>query len=567
MLLIFLLMLTFSNAEYETLCTSNACFTLHLDGLSFVEANTNCNNNGGYLMTIRSKEEEDILQTLLSQISLQEKHFKIRIGLKLHRESCVISQEPLKGFKWVSGAEDSEYSNWGREPHSTCHERCVSISYNPMSHSHLKWTDGSCLKPFPYVCMFYFKGMCKALTISGPGQITYTVPFSKESQNYQLKLLPVGTYVDIMCDGQEPFYILCSNAHNKGYTWSKPGPFCQTNRSCAIKNGGCEHVCKQEGKEVTCSCNNSYELNEDGVSCGLKNMCSENTCQHQCIMGETGFTCLCPDGMELSSDQRSCLDIDECASQEVCREGSCVNTEGSYICSCEEGFEMIHGHCKDIDECVTSKCEHTCSNSVGSFSCDCNNGFKLSEDGYSCEDINECLGSICKFECVNTRGSFVCACPSGYQVDRSGVCFPTDVSSGSLPESLSESPSESSVVLDVQENFTESLSSTVELQHESPHTNAPSPDFNDTHNQDPVDTSLATSLSKSFNNRVIICVLGSVIPLVVLVAITVGILAVRCNQVKKEVKKNTATDGYCWVSSGLDPRLEKLYESIPTDDL
>ncbi|KAJ0008814.1 hypothetical protein NQD34_016229 [Periophthalmus magnuspinnatus] len=528
MLLIFLLMLTFCNAEHQTLCTSNTCFTLHLNGLSFEEAYKNCDDNGGYLVTIRSKEEEDTLRMVLSQISPQEKPFKIRIGLKVDKGSCVISNVLLKGFKWVSGAQDSQYSNWGKEPPSTCHERCVHIHYNPVGDNNLKWFDSSCNKVWPYVCKFYFRGMCTALTNLGHGQITYTVPFSRESQSYQMQSLPVGTYADITCDGQDPFYSLCSKTHENIYAWTKPGPFCQKNRSCAIKNGGCEHVCNQEEKELICSCNNDYELNEDGLSCRLKNMCFEDTCQHQCIMGKMGFTCLCPQGMELSSDQRTCL---------------------------------------DIDECVNSICEQTCLNSIGSFSCLCSNGFDLSKDGYSCEDINECLNDTCEFECVNTEGSFLCACPNGYQMDRNGVCFVIDVSSESLPESLPESPSESSTVLDVQENFTKSLSNTVELQHESPHTNAPSPDFNDTHHRNLVDKSLATSPSKSTNNRVIICVLGSVIPLVVLVAITVGILVVRCSQVKKEAKKNTTADGYCWVSSGLDPRLEKLYESIPTDDL
>ncbi|KAK7904861.1 hypothetical protein WMY93_017468 [Mugilogobius chulae] len=173
--------------------------------------------------------------------------------------------------------------------------------------------------------------------------------------------------------------------------------------------------------------------------------------------------------MELASDQSTCLDVDECALQ-VCGEHLCSNTVGSYNCVCKEGFEMIDGVCQDTDECVNSKCERTCSNSVGSFSCHCNEGFQLSEDGFSCEDINECLASSCKFKCLNTEGSFLCACPNGYQLDRKGDCFPINVSS------------ESSTVLD--EIFTESLSSTVELQHESPQTNAPPLDSNATHNSD-----------------------------------------------------------------------------------
>lgn len=560
MLLIFLLMFAFSRAEHQTLCTSNACFTLHLNAVSFDKARSNCNDNGGYLMTIRNREEEDVLRALLSETPEEEKPLKIRIGLKLLRESCVISHAVLKGFKWVSGEEDSLYANWGKEPKSTCHERCVSVTYHPMGHNQIKWIDGSCNKEAPYVCMFYFQGMCSALTLLGHGQITYTAPFSKESQNYQMKSLPVGTYADITCSDQEPLYSLCSKTHNNHYAWSNPGPFCQNDRSCTVKNGGCEHVCNQEGDEVICSCRDGYELNKDGLSCNLKNLCFEDTCQYQCIMGETGFTCLCPLGLELESDKRTCMDIDECLEREVCGDHMCINTEGSYSCKCKEGFEMIDGECKDVDECRSSRCEHTCLNHLGSFSCQCYDGFELSEDGQLCEDIDECLVDSCTFECVNTRGSFLCVCPIGFQLDRDGECFPTVVPSESLPEF----PSESSTVL-VQENFTESFSSTVELQHESPHTNTP--EINVTDNHEKVDASLATSPSKSTNNRVIICVLGSVIPLVVLVGVTLGILIYRCSQVKKEAKKNTTADGYCWVPSGLDPRLEKLYESIPTDDL
>lgn len=558
-----MLMFAFSRAEQQTLCTSNACFTLHLNAASFDTARKDCDDNGGYLMTIRNREEEDTLRTLLSRTPQQEKPLKIRIGLKLRRESCVISHTPLKGFQWVTGEVDSQYSNWGKEPPSTCHEMCVTVTYHPTGHNHMKWIYGSCKKPDPYVCKFYFKGMCNALTLLGNGQITYTAPFSKESRNYQMKSLPVGTYADITCSDQELLYSVCTKSHDDLYAWSIPGPFCQTNRNCTTKNGGCEHMCNEEGEEVICSCNDGYELNEDGLSCRLKNMCFEDTCQYQCVMGETGFTCLCPQGFELDTDRRTCLDIDECLWREVCGDHLCINTEGSYACTCKEGFEMIDGECRDFDECISHTCEHTCLNNIGSFSCQCHDGFELSEDGQSCEDINECLVDSCKYECVNTRGSFLCACPIGFQLDRNGECFPNVVPSESLPES----PSESSAILEVQENFTESFSSTVELQHESPRTNAPRPEINATHDHEKVDTSPATSPSKSTNYRVIICVLGSVVPLVVLVGITLGILIFRCSQVKKETKKNITADGYCWVSSGLDPRLEKLYESIPTDDL
>lgn len=550
-------MWSFSSAEHQTFCTSNACFTLNLDRVNFKKAQLNCENDGGYLMTITNSEEEDVLRTLLSQSPQQVRPFKVHIGLKLHRMSCVDLHTALRGFKWVSG-EDSQYSNWKKNPVNTCTQRCVSVHYYSTGHNHMKWTDGSCKSLASYVCKFYFKGMCKALVHSGLGEITYTAPFSQDPQKYQMKILPVGTYAIVQCDDQQTYYSVC-NLNDDVYSWTNAGPFCTSDRNCATQNGGCEHVCSQKREEVICSCNNGYELDEDGFSCRLENMCYIDTCQYLCVMGETGFTCQCPQGLKLDLNQRTCSDIDECQS-DVCGEHLCENSEGSYRCFCKTGYEMIGGDCVDANECESTLCEHFCLNSIGSFSCQCNEGFQLSEDGLSCEDINECLRNSCKFECVNTPGSFVCVCPIGFQLDRNGVCFPDN-------QETEPSASPSPTVKEMQENFTESLGSTVEVQHESPTTDAPLSDFNVTQYNGQVDASLGTSVNHITNSRVIICVLGSVIPLVVLVAITLGILLFRYSQVKKETKKNMTTDGYCWVSSGLDPRLEKLYESIPTDDL
>uniref|UniRef100_A0A3P9BGQ8 Complement component C1q receptor n=1 Tax=Maylandia zebra TaxID=106582 RepID=A0A3P9BGQ8_9CICH len=192
--------------------------------------------------------------------------------------------------------------------------------------------------------------------------------------------------------------------------------------------------------------------------------------------------------------------------------------EIAYTRSCDisnVGYKMMDGKCRDVDECAQRKCEHICLNTIGSFSCFCKEGFAFSEDGHSCEDINECV---------------------------------TDSCSGT------------------QENFTESLTSST-TEHPYPQTDSPIPDPEKVTNKDPLsNTTMATSFAKTINSRVIICVLGSVIPLVVLIAITLFFAIFRCSRSKKEVKKNTTADGYCWVSSGLDPRLEKLYESILTDD-
>lgn len=41
----------------------------------------------------------------------------------------------------------------------------------------------------------------------------------------------------------------------------------------------------------------------------------------------------------------------------------------------------------DIDECLSSPCEHICTNLVGSFQCSCNTGYQLDFNQRSCRGI------------------------------------------------------------------------------------------------------------------------------------------------------------------------------------
>ncbi|XP_076017102.1 uncharacterized protein cd93 [Genypterus blacodes] len=554
-------------AEPETVCTSNACFTLHTDRLSFEGARQNCVHNGGYLMTVRDREEEKILHSLLSRVERQrqDRTLKFWIGLRLHKGDCVVPHRTLRGFKWVSVEEDSTYSNWERDPVSTCtEERCVRVHYSLSGQNLLKWVSGPCKIPTFYVCKFYFKGMCEALALLGPGQVTYTAPFSTKPQGNDMKSLPLGTYADILCDDQQAHYSVCM-ATNSSYSWTVPGPFCKAAApDCDFKNGGCAHECTEAFGGPRCSCQKGYDLDEDGFSCKIKDDCGELACEHRCVKAQSGPSCGCPEGFQLAADQRSCIDVDDCRS-DACGDHACLNTRGSYSCVCKEGYEVIGGVCVAVDECAQSVCPQRCVNSADSFSCHCSPGFSLSEDGRSCVDVDECVADPCGFQCLNTPGSFVCFCPHSFRLDADGLsCSPgaADASTESFSR-LGEGQTGL--------NATESLSTTpAELQHQSPHTDAPSPhSINITHEEESrgSNVSAGTSLSKPLNSRVLICVLGSVIPLLVLLAVTVAIAIFRCSRTKKEPKKPATADGYCWVPSGLDPRLEKLYESILTDDL
>lgn len=538
MLLLFLWLLVSafrgtSGAEQETLCTTNTCFTVHMARVSFEVARESCEHSGGYLMTVRDREEENVLRCLLSRIQRQhpERAQKFWIGLKLRKGDCVLAYQTLRGFKWISGEEDSSYSNWEKEPVHTCSgERCVRVLHTLSGENQLKWTAVACKSPSFYVCKFYFRGMCKSLTLRGPGRISYTAPFSTKPQHYKMQLLPYGTYADISCSDHQSLVSVCTQI-DRGYQWSDPGPFCKAEtQNCTIHNGGCEHLCQQEAGGVRCFCKEGYSLEEDGFSCRGAAMCREDVCEPRCVPEESGQSCQCLDGFKLEGNQHNCSD-----------------DQGS----------VVAGGCGQGDECERLRCHHGCSNSSGALSCHCQRGFSLSQDGRSCLDIDECATGVCQFQCVNTQGSFQCTCPPGLHLHSHGSACRRETGEAAAPDGQAE--------VGTPESLGEPFSrSTVEPQHQSPPFPVPV-NFSESEQQSNVSSS--ARFPEAVHSPVLICVLGSVIPLLLLVAGTLAIVIFRCNQTKKEAKKNAATDGYCWVSPGLDPRLEKLYESILTDDL
>ena len=41
----------------------------------------------------------------------------------------------------------------------------------------------------------------------------------------------------------------------------------------------------------------------------------------------------------------------------------------------------------DIDECLSSPCNHTCTNTAGGFQCSCNDGYELDDDRRTCNGV------------------------------------------------------------------------------------------------------------------------------------------------------------------------------------
>ncbi|XP_048450707.1 low-density lipoprotein receptor-related protein 1-like, partial [Rhincodon typus] len=65
--------------------------------------------------------------------------------------------------------------------------------------------------------------------------------------------------------------------------------------------------------------------------------CTRAGCTHRCAVTNAGVSCYCNNSYALAEDGKSCRDFDECTVYGTCSQ-TCINTDGSYSCSCVEGY-------------------------------------------------------------------------------------------------------------------------------------------------------------------------------------------------------------------------------------
>lgn len=412
--------------ETDALCTADSCFVVHFQRKTFLDSWRSCKEGGGNLVTIKRKEDAGTIAQLFSSVDLRHSRTKVRVWIGLQRQprQCSATQ-PLRGFSWTTGDQDTEYTNWqGEDSAGTCSApRCVVVGYdNQKSSDNLKWVDASCMVHMDgYLCRYAYKGMCSPLWSEGAGKALYTTPFGLLST--LLTHVPPGTVATLPClsGSKRDSSVLCTLVDDSSAGWSRDPPLCSDPPApqdwCQVDNGGCEHFCRADAVHFYCECVDGYQLAENGHNCELLDVCERAPCKFECVPVLDSYRCACPDGYMLAPDEHGCMDVDECL-QSPC-EHVCVNSPGSFECRCWEGYLLDdEGVCEDADECMANPCEHACENTVGSHICHCNLGFSpVPEDTSRCQDTDECqIAGTCQQMCVNFEGGFQCYCEEGYQL-------------------------------------------------------------------------------------------------------------------------------------------------------
>ncbi|XDV18862.1 hypothetical protein PO909_024464 [Leuciscus waleckii] len=387
--------------ERDALCSEDGCYVLYFQRKIFLDAWRSCKELGGNLATIRHPTEAEMVKELFSNVELRPHHrgkANIWIGLQRQPRQCSPTR-PLRGFSWITGDQDTQYTNWLKEDSvSTCSSpRCVGIPYSTAANEqedNLKWKDGPCsISVDGYLCRYNFQGMCTAIASEGGGNTLYSTHFNLLST--LLTHVPFGSVATVPCPTMDDQSVLCTLKDDGTVGWNRDPPFCSdvTKTSwCDKDNGGCHHFCIESDSQNYCDCTEGYMLAPDERGCVDVNECLQSPCEHICVNAPGTFECRCRDGYR-QDEEGACEDVDECV-DDPC-EHACENTMGSHICHCHLGFAPLQedqSRCHDVDECqIEGTCEQMCINYEGGFECYCEEGYILQPDQFSCRLIGQDL--------------------------------------------------------------------------------------------------------------------------------------------------------------------------------
>ncbi|XP_029029653.1 endosialin-like [Betta splendens] len=448
--------------ERHTVCHEEGCYTVFLQKRTFREAGRSCREQSGTLATMHTHEAAGVVHQLLSAIKAQGTKSRFRLWIGLHRppRQCS-SNRPLRGFVWVTGDQDGQFTNWLREdaPGTCAVPRCVATTVHTSesgreSSDNFRWLDGACaLSLDGYVCQYNYRGMCPPLKDEDGRPAVYTTPFHLVST--VLTHVPYGSIATLSCPAGGSKTVLCTDGHDGTVGWDEDAPLCPSSappksQDWCSEGNRCDHYCQNTDTDYYCYCAEGYTIDEDGYACRpdplgptdppelssdsagpteqprIRDVCVKMGCEYNCMDTVRGTRCTCPPGYQMAPDGRRCSDVDECR-QTPCPQ-VCVNIPGTFHCTCHPGYQQDdEGECVDIDECLDeASCEGDCENTVGSFACLCDPGYAQNSAG-ECVDIDECAAeSPCDQQCLNLIGRFQCLCDDGYDMQADGVtCMPS----------------------------------------------------------------------------------------------------------------------------------------------
>ncbi len=222
---------------HDGYCVDGKCFVVHVDSASFEAAQLVCQEKAGHLMTVRTEKAADVLGGLLNG-ALGD----FWLGLKY--DHCSESNDGLKGYRWVTGDNKTQYVNWKNL--TVCSTLCVSVS-----HKVLQWTERPCNDRIEgYLCEYDNSNYCPPLSTDAPVSYQTLFGFTAKEELKEIPQFTNGTLQPLRTRH------ICIEGEWLKAPWS-----------CEVLGGGCDYKCEQKGQGYSCSCQPGFKLDNNGVTC------------------------------------------------------------------------------------------------------------------------------------------------------------------------------------------------------------------------------------------------------------------------------------------------------------
>uniref|UniRef100_A0A673X1V6 Thrombomodulin n=1 Tax=Salmo trutta TaxID=8032 RepID=A0A673X1V6_SALTR len=252
-------------------CIGKQCFAVFQDQANFGTAQKRCEeNNDGYLMTVRSLISHSILLILLG-IHTGD----YWIGLQLPSGQCPDQASFLRGYRWITGGNETTFQNWGRFD-DVCSSKCISVSKYDFV-----WKEQPCDNKIDgFICEYKLVSPCP----NG-----YVFENDKCVDEDECSMGP--------CEHE------CTNTIGS-YNCSCWVGFKRmtedTNRCQLVCFAECIAECDPSTPHH-CNCPNGYLLDDkNGKSiCVDIDECEMGECHHNCTNTYGGYLCSCDEGFDL----------------------------------------------------------------------------------------------------------------------------------------------------------------------------------------------------------------------------------------------------------------------------
>lgn len=251
-----------------------------------------------------------------------------------------------------------------------CYPDITSLDYSCVS----KNQDGHKSVPPPRISHGQYKALITKFRPSHFHTSLGSITDEKEVNNAEPLVYKPFLVVQYECHSGYTFLDEAEFLFCREYRWHETVPVCvpkplitqyrRKENPCQESNGGCSHICKHVGRNVTtCECPTGWEMQEDQKTCLELDACQRNNggCSHLCDLADDGSPiCSCLPGYILKDDEKTCVEHIPSELSWRAKLGLCPQVPFGYPDQQCASNCRVDEDCRGAMKCCSNGCANIC---------------------------------------------------------------------------------------------------------------------------------------------------------------------------------------------------------------